>query len=1388
MVANFEAPNLDVSTAENNPVWRHAYQNLFLSEYYMRCKDDGVTDPTILNPALERINKYTIVLANAQGRFGTFGHSGSILTSNGSLHGVIPHTGAVNCVGIAANLSIVLGKMALLRGNVAIDPEILPAIDRANKYFGYYVNKGTIPYGEHLPELKAHSLNGKDEMLAVMFALQGNTYNTQAEYFSRISIAGYNGRELGHNGNGFNYLWECLGANVGGSLATSAYFNKIKWNLDLARRNDGSFSYDGQRDAAHAGSNTYKGTYLGWSDYFGINPTAWNILTYAAPLKTLYITGKTPFTTNLNADAVSNAITAGEFQLTSASASNDTLVTKLGDYDPIVREEAAKQLKLRMTSAPLTTTQINSLVASITTGSLGSTNAQIGACRVLGLLKTPNALPPLIQRLSDANLWIRASAAKALADWGPADSGQINTMLDIYANNATDPDTINWSDPIQAANGLLSDALFKTRPNKTIEAPTDLLYPAIKTALKQPDSIPRKEAANFTSDYFSYYDAKSLVVNLVECVKTRAQANLQTSMLPREFAMQTLLKFRFIEGIPAAMALLDVPRAFDWKAGTNIQAGLNALVSYGDASKPQLDKLRAMEIAWPNSDVPQLKENKPNLTTAIGKIQASIANSSNDILTFQFPGLTQPNATISGTDISIQVPAGTDVTQLQTNYTVSPTANVMYKSGIKRNFTTPQLYPIVASDRNLTVKTYTVTVTQVPGIKYEFNSGDFQGWYNRVWDGNAWKDLPTNVSAHSPIYPTWNENNLFGLSDGAIVSLGTNLGYHHNTQWLRSPQFYLNIGTDLTVKLSGGVSKTSVAPADDRSVPYAAIINGGWQGVGLRRVSDGVFVLTKTRTGSGSYDYQTLVFTQAELNKLNRTVPYTLELINSDYQDWGWLKMDDVFIPGSTTTPLPSSGITALTGVTAWSPDRVDTFAIGADKTLFWKYWNGSVWSPYSSLSANVSAGVGATNWGPNRLDVFYSGNSGSMRHKWYTGSWSPEEDLGGTLVGAPAATSWATNRIDVFCRGTDNRLYWNYYNGSWSTWAAPSASADVYSSPAVTNWGPNRLDVFYAGINGSLRHKRYTGSWSPEEDLGGIILGGPSAVAWSYNRMDVIVRGTDSQLYWIFWNGLSWSGFQALNTYASSDPTVTSRGSGTFDVFYRAANGGMKQKSCNAGIWSSEYDLGVPSFSGVTARTSLVSMAPSVPVVTAISTATVLQVPWMIGSIGSSTLTGKSIYNAGTISQSGSGSLGITRDKLNFSYQTLSGDGEITAKINALQNTGMFSGVGVMIRDTLATNSKHVFMGMTGKNSYVTASRITTGGIATASKTGTGTVPNTWVKLARIGNVITASKSLDGRTWTAVGSTKVVMGTNCYIGLVVSSGSDSVLNNSQFTHLSVTP
>ena len=183
------------------------------------------------------------------------------------------------------------------------------------------------------------------------------------------------------------------------------------------------------------------------------------------------------------------------------------------------------------------------------------------------------------------------------------------------------------------------------------------------------------------------------------------------------------------------------------------------------------------------------------------------------------------------------------------------------------------------------------------------------------------------------------------------------------------------------------------------------------------------------------------------------------------------------------------------------------------------------------------------------------------------------------------------------------------------------------------------------------------------------------------------------------------------------------------------------------------------------------------------------LPLPWTATDIGTGMIAGSTTQSAGTFTQAGSGIIGSTADELRYSYQTLTGDGEIIAKISSLQDTGTSSRIGVMIRDTLAPNSKEIFMGMTGTNTYRWDRRTTTGGSTSSTNSSTGTVPNTWLRLVRSGATITAYRSTDGTTWTSVGSTtNTTFASTCYIGLAVGSGSTTTLNTSQFSNVSVTP
>lgn len=86
------------------------------------------------------------------------------------------------------------------------------------------------------------------------------------------------------------------------------------------------------------------------------------------------------------------------------------------------------------------------------------------------------------------------------------------------------------------------------------------------------------------------------------------------------------------------------------------------------------------------------------------------ANEAN-ITNFVFGTLNPPvTATISGTNVTAQVPFGTDVTALQPTIGISTGAKISPASGLARDFTNPVSYTVTAKD-GTTTRDYTVTVT-----------------------------------------------------------------------------------------------------------------------------------------------------------------------------------------------------------------------------------------------------------------------------------------------------------------------------------------------------------------------------------------------------------------------------------------------------------------------------------------------------------------------------------------------------------------------------------------------------------------------------------------------------------------------------------------------------
>lgn len=198
-------------------------------------------------------------------------------------------------------------------------------------------------------------------------------------------------------------------------------------------------------------------------------------------------------------------------------------------------------------------------------------------------------------------------------------------------------------------------------------------------------------------------------------------------------------------------------------------------------------------------------------------------------------------------------------------------------------------------------------------------------------------------------------------------------------------------------------------------------------------------------------------------------------------------------------------------------------------------------------------------------------------------------------------------------------------------------------------------------------------------------------------------------------------------------------------------------------------------------------AVTSSSPVTISVTASSTLPSPWIASDIGSTGVAGSSSYAGGTFTVKGSGvDIWDASDSFHYVYQSLNGDGQITARVASLQNTDSWALAGVMIRESLAANSRHAIAAVTPSNGAAFTWRSTAGGISSYTNGNAASVPS-WVRLNRAGNVFTAYKSSNGTTWTQIAQTTIAMGTTAYAGLAGTSHNNSVLATDTFDNVSVT-
>ncbi|MFL6677265.1 MAG: discoidin domain-containing protein [Burkholderiaceae bacterium] len=178
---------------------------------------------------------------------------------------------------------------------------------------------------------------------------------------------------------------------------------------------------------------------------------------------------------------------------------------------------------------------------------------------------------------------------------------------------------------------------------------------------------------------------------------------------------------------------------------------------------------------------------------------------------------------------------------------------------------------------------------------------------------------------------------------------------------------------------------------------------------------------------------------------------------------------------------------------------------------------------------------------------------------------------------------------------------------------------------------------------------------------------------------------------------------------------------------------------------------------------------------------------------IGGASPAGVSTYADGkwTIQGAGNDIFWSTQDGCHFTYKAITGNGSIIAKVESVQNTSPAAVAGVMIRTSLEQGAPRAWMAVASRGNVEQnmqklavygGSNYGTKAFDIASAT-----PSYWVKLERIGNIITGYVSPDGSNWAAtdVGRIDAPVPDTIYVGLVVSSIKG--VNTSVFSNVQVT-
>ena len=179
---------------------------------------------------------------------------------------------------------------------------------------------------------------------------------------------------------------------------------------------------------------------------------------------------------------------------------------------------------------------------------------------------------------------------------------------------------------------------------------------------------------------------------------------------------------------------------------------------------------------------------------------------------------------------------------------------------------------------------------------------------------------------------------------------------------------------------------------------------------------------------------------------------------------------------------------------------------------------------------------------------------------------------------------------------------------------------------------------------------------------------------------------------------------------------------------------------------------------------------------------------PWENHDVGPVGRPGSAAYVSSGFRVQSSGTNVVTGgDSFHFVYKEADSESEIVTRISRVQFTDPWARAGLMMRESLSPGARSVFFAVTAARGGVCHWRERTGEDSNVSLDGLMPVP-CWLKLRRDGEVFTAFKSSNGKSWSLVERVNLRASSRMFVGMAAVSMRDGVLSQSVFEQVEEAP